>query len=370
MCGRGGHAGGDGSEDFLNARDTAGRRARHAVATLAPGSFALVMATGILSIGLHAVLPALSAVLLWLAASCHAVLTVAFAWRLLRFRAEVGADLADPSRAFGFFTFVAGTDVLGTRLALEGRTGAALVLLVVGALAWVVLGYLVPWKAAVNHLGHCPVDRVNGSWFVWVVGSQSVAVLASTLEPVMGTAREELAVVAVLAWSAGLFLYGAVGVLVMLRLTLYRFRPSDLVPSFWVAMGATAISVLAGSRILHLAGTPLIGNMRHLVAGTAVVFWAFGTWLIPALLAGGWWRHVTHRVPLRYEPALWSIVFPLGMYAVATRNLGTTEQLPLVRSVGEAGIWFALGVWTIVFVAMLVHVGRTLVPGSARPDRP
>jgi hypothetical protein len=25
----------------------------------------------------------------------------------------------------------------------------------------------------------------------------------------------------------------------------------------------------------------------------------FGTWLIPALVADGWWRHVVRRVPLR-----------------------------------------------------------------------
>jgi len=33
----------------------------------------------------------------------------------------VAADLADPGLGFGFFTFIAGTDVLGTRLAADGH---------------------------------------------------------------------------------------------------------------------------------------------------------------------------------------------------------------------------------------------------------
>jgi Voltage-dependent anion channel len=87
-------------------------RVRGAVRTLNPGYLALVMATGIVSVAMseHGV-PGLSLALLWLAAACYAVLVVLYAWRLVSYRAEVGADLRDPARAFGFFTIVAGTEV-------------------------------------------------------------------------------------------------------------------------------------------------------------------------------------------------------------------------------------------------------------------
>ncbi|KOT60595.1 MULTISPECIES: SLAC1 family transporter [Streptomyces] len=65
---------------------------------------------------------------------------------------------------------------------------------------------------------------------------------------------------------------------------------------------------------------------------TVVAGWA--TSLIPVLLAAGVWRHVRHRVPLRYEPSWWSAVFPIGMYAVA---------------------WAALGAWAVVGAAVLVE---------------
>lgn len=73
-----------------------------------------------------------------------------------------------------------------------------------------------------------------------------------------------------------------------------------------------AITVVAGARIVQMADAPMVQATRGLIAGTCVVFSAFGSWLIPLLLAVGLWRHVVRRVPMRYESTLWSIVFPPG----------------------------------------------------------
>ena len=71
------------------------------------------------------------------------MLVVLHAWRLLAFRTAMAADLADPGLGFGLFTFIGGTDVLGTRLAAAGHHRAAVVLLAAGWLAWLVPGYVV-----------------------------------------------------------------------------------------------------------------------------------------------------------------------------------------------------------------------------------
>ena len=91
------------------------------------------------------------------------------------------------------------------------------------------------------------------------------------------------------------------------------------------------------------------------------MFWAFGTWLIPPLIAAGWWRHVIHRIPLRYEPTLWSVVFPLGMYGVGGHYLGQADHLPIVQSIGADESWVALAAWALTFLAMLRHLIRTLL---------
>ncbi|MFA1537896.1 tellurite resistance/C4-dicarboxylate transporter family protein [Actinomadura monticuli] len=349
--------------DQLVARRGARREAvTRAVRGLNPGYFALVMGTGIVSIGVNTNgLTLLSGTLMWLAVLCYAVLVAATAWRALAFRADLRADFTDPRRGFGFFTFVAGTDVLGTRIAGTGQHGIALCLLVVGGLSWLVLGYVVPWTAVLGREDRPVVAGANGTWFIWVVASQSVAVLAAALEPSAQTARSALALLAVCSWSVGAILYAAAGVFVAARMLLYPLRPVDLTPPYWVAMGATAITVVAGARIVEMAEAPMVNATRGLIAGTSVVFWAFGSWLILPLVAAGWWRHVKHRVPLRYEATLWSIVFPLGMYGVAGQYLGRADSLPIVESIGAHETWIALAAWTLTFAAMLVHLTRTLV---------
>jgi tellurite resistance protein TehA-like permease len=331
----------------------------HAVRTLNPGYFALVMATGIVSVGMgsHQV-QWLSVLLLLVAAVSYVVLLVLHVCRLVLFRADAFADLADPRRGFGLFTFVAATDVLGTRIAIDGHRVLALTLLLVGSLAWLLLGYVVPWTALLSRAHRPILADANGTWFIWTVASQSVAVLGATLEPSVTTGRRELAVLAVLSWSVGVFLYCGVAVLVAARMLLHPLHPTDLTPPYWVAMGATAITVLAGSRIVEMADAPMVEATRGLVAGTSVFFWAFGTWLIPPLIAAGVWRHVRHRVPLRYDATLWSIVFPLGMYGVGSYLLGRADHLPIVTAIGGDEIWVALGAWLVTFAAMLRNLSR------------
>lgn len=339
-----------------------GERVREAVRTLHPGYFALVMATGILSVAMansHA--NWLSVALLWLAGIEYLTLVVASLWRLVAFRPALAADLADPARAFGNFTFVAATNVLGTRLALDQHHTAALALLIIGSLAWLILGYLVPWTALLRYRQRPVLHLANGTWFIWVVGSQSVAVLAAALEPSVDNARGELALLAVFSWSVGAFLYGAAAVFVAARILLYPLRPADLTAPYWVSMGATAITVVAGASIAQMADAPMVNATRGLIAGASVVFWAFGSWLIPPLVVAGAWRHLVHRIPLRYEPPLWSIVFPLGMYGVGAHDLGQADQLPIVETIGSGEAWIALSAWTLTFLAMLAHLTRTLI---------
>ena len=85
--------------------------------------------------------------------------------------------------------------------------------------------------------------------------------------------------------------------------------------------------------------------------------------LIPMLVGAGFWRHVVHRVPLRYVPTLWSIVFPLGMFAVASINLGRVDRLPVVEAIGDVALVVAAAVWLLVFLAMLRSMARVLRGG-------
>jgi len=343
-------------------------RVRASVEGLTPGYFALVMASGILSVGMALKeYDILSLLMLLVCGTAFVVLLGLTVWRFVAYRSAINEDFLDPRRAFGFFTFVAGTNVLGVRLGMEGYYSVTEMLLALAGAAWLVLGYVVPWTAVLGNHERPVLATANGTWFIWAVASQSVTIAAASIEPVVETGRAALALLAVVSWSVGVFLYAATGVFVSLRLVLYDFGPEELTPPYWVAMGGLAITVLAGARIVEMADAPMVEATRGLIAGLAVVFWAFATWLFPVLVAAGWWRHVSRRIPLRYEATLWSIVFPLGMYGVAGIYLGTADQLPLVGRIAGVELWFACAAGVLVFGAMVVHVTRTVFVGSPNP---
>ncbi len=338
-----------------------GERMRSRVAGLTPGYFALVMASGIISLGLklggHDVL---SGALFAVAGLAYVILLGLNTWRFLACRSAMAADFRAPKRAFGFFTFVAGTNVLGARAGAEGWYPLTAWLLVVGFAAWLVLGYVIPWSAVLSREERPVVALANGTWFIWVVASQSVAVSAATLEIVYVDARQYLAILAVFSWSVGVFLYVASAIIVSLRIMLYALDPREFDPPYWVSMGAVAITVVAGARIVEMESAPMVDATRGLIAGLSVVFWAFATWLVPVLVAAGVWRHWVRKVPLRYEPTLWSMIFPLGMYAVAGTYLGRADRLPIVEWIGSTWLWVAVAAWGVVGLAMLRSISRTL----------
>jgi tellurite resistance protein TehA-like permease len=90
----------------------------------------------------------------------------------------------------------------------------------------------------------------------------------------------------------------------------------------------------------------------------AVLFFAFGTWLIPVLIAAGFWRHVIRRVPLRYSTALWGLVFPLGMYTVCTVRLSQAVDAPYLLAIPQVFVFVALGAWAVTLLGWASSVLR------------
>src|SRR5262249_36952160 len=148
------------------------------------GYFALVMATGIVSMAVgEAGAAHLSAFMLGLTIACYLVLVVAYGWRLGRYLAQFLADAVDPAKTFAFFSFVAGSDVLAGRLASDGRDAWTAALLIVSAAAWLLLSYGIPLSLVTRRGARSALADVNGTWFLWTVGTQSIAVVMTTFPP-------------------------------------------------------------------------------------------------------------------------------------------------------------------------------------------
>jgi tellurite resistance protein TehA-like permease len=327
---------------------------------LYPGAFALVMATGIIGNafffegprGASDVLFAINVLVFpWL---CLATLI-----RLACFRAALWADLVNPRLVFSFFTFVAAADVFGIGLDLRGLHGAALVLWLAALALWFLLIYLSFGVLTFLNTAH-QSNVVHGGWLIAIVGTQSLVLLGARIAPPLGDLAASVFVLIHMLWGVGLALYGIFVTLFAYRIFFYAFTPEDITPLLWVVMGAAAISTNAGSTlILTDSRMPFLHSMRPFIDGMTLIMWAWATWWIPLLVLFGVWKHGVCRVPVTYTPALWSLVFPLGMYALASLRLSLAADFAPLHIVSIAMLWIALAVWAATAAGLVVVSWRS-----------
>jgi tellurite resistance protein TehA-like permease len=319
---------------------------RGEIAALHPGCFALVMATGIICNGLF-----LGGHRRW-SDLLFGVMLVAWPglvlftlWRLLRFPRALWIDLINPALVFSFFTIIAGTGVFAVALNLRGLGHAALALWSFAFGLWLVLIYF-GFAVLIFRNGTGGADIAHGGWLNAIVGTESLVILGTTVAPGAGDFAPAILVATHMLWGIGLALYGVFIVLFANRVFFFDVEPNDITPLLWVVMGAAAIATNAGSTlILANADLAFLQAMRPLVDGVTLVMWAWATWCIPLLVLFGIWKHGVHRVPLRYTPMLWSMVFPLGMYGVASLRLALAAELPALKTISAAMVWVALAAW-------------------------
>lgn len=326
------------------------------LSSLYPGYFALVMATGIMSTAaLRWEQSAVSGALLGIAGAGYLVLVILHLARLALRTAAVRSDLEDPTAAFGFFTFVAATQVLAHRLLLDGAAAIAGWLWAVGTAAWLGLTYGIFGMLALHNdrpLG----QAVNGSWFIAAVATQSVA-LGTLGVASSGSApwTREWTLFAWCLWASGVVLYTMIACTVLQGLWFQKLDPTALTPPYWIAMGAAAISALAGARLAAstLSDQGLLAALKPFTLGVTLMLWSWATWLIPLLILFGLWKHAWRGVPITYHPSVWSIVFPLGMYSVTCAELGSLTGWNTLGALSLIFYYAALGVGCLSFAGML-----------------
>jgi tellurite resistance protein TehA-like permease len=336
---------------------------------LSPSSFALVMATGIVSLaatamGMRRVGVALFAVNL----PAYAVLWVLTVLRAVRHRDALLRDLGDHAHGLGSLTVVAASCVLGAQMILiEHLYAVATALLVVGGVLWVVLTYAVFAALTIKQEKPSLPEGINGSWLLAVVATQSIAVSTALLAPHWGQPlRLHANFVALSMWLWGGMLYIWMIALIFYRYAFYRFSPADLSPPYWINMGAMAISVLAGSLLIEaVPDAPFLQSLQPFLEGFTVFYWATGTWWIPMIAILAVWRYGLRRQPFAYDPLYWGAVFPLGMYTVATFRMAQAMHLEFLDFVPHVFVWLALAAWALTAAGLVRSLVRQLAgPGA------
>lgn len=324
---------------------------------LSPAYFAMVMATGIVSIAAEAMsMSRIAMALFWLNIGVYLVLWLLSVLRAVWFTRQFFDDMLDHQRGPGFFTTIAGSCILGSQFILiSGNYQAAFILWVIGAVLWVGLNYTIFTAFTVKEIKP-PLDQgITGAWLLAVVAPQSIAVLGALLAAHWGQPYKiELNFIALSMWLWGGMLYIWMMALIFYRYTFFSFLPSDLTPPYWINMGAMAISTLAGSLlIVNSPDAPYLQSLLPFLKGFTVFYWATGTWWIPMLVLLGLWRYVYKRFPLRYDPLYWGAVFPLGMYAASTFQMERAMDLPFLEFIPRYSLYLALLAWLATFIGLI-----------------
>jgi tellurite resistance protein TehA-like permease len=297
--------------------------------TASPASGAVVMGTGIVSTALaldHQ--DTLSSVLLVVAAVTWVLLAVSLGLRLLRSRHQVRAEAHAPAALTG----VAATAVLGARaIGLGGWDVVAEALLALAAGAWVALlpGVLGHWRTP-----------VTGVAFMTSVATQSLSVLAAALA---------------VGERAGWLLYAAAAIF-LLGLVLYAFvlRGFDFGEllrgrgDHWITGGALAIGTLSAARIaLAIPAVHEMTSLHDVAKVLSLILWSLSAaWLVALVIVE------LARPRLRYDIRRWATVFPVGMYAASSFDVGAAARVSAITHFARVWVWVALGVWVVVFLGL------------------
>lgn len=278
-------------------------------------------------------------------------------WRFIGARSALINDLSHEKTGIGSLTLVAGTNVLGTQfLLLAGSNFAAEFLWAFGFLLYLGLLYWF-FAVAISEDPKPPIhEALSGAWLLVIVSTQSVSVL--------GTARGGAllhhpiqAFFCVCMFLVGVFFYFPIISMILYRWMFLPVPPEALTPPYWINMGSVAITTLAGANLMLIVEQwPGIGDLRAFIKGMTLLAWAVATWWLPLLGIVGFWRHVVQKVPLKYDPSYWSMVFPLGMYSLATFTLAKAITFPWIYWISHLFLGFAIMAWVIVTTGFVRRV--------------
>jgi tellurite resistance protein TehA-like permease len=336
---------------------------QNGIQDLFPAYFALVMATGIVSVACHLLgMDFLAFPLFYINQIFYIVLWLLILARIFRHPSRLLSDLSNHRLAMGFLTLVAGTNVLGSQFViLKSNQTMAFILWILGLILWFFLIYALFTILTIKEEKPALESGINGSWMLFVVSTQSIVVLGMLIASRFA-AWEEMFTFAML----GFYLLGCMFYILIISLILYRFIffkivADEMTPPYWINMGAVAITTLAGANILLKGTAPFLSDLSPFIKGFTLFFWASGTWWIPLLFLLGAWRHIYKRYPLTYHPSYWGLVFPMGMYTVCTFRLAQVMKLDFLLIIPKFFIYIALIAWFATIFGMIYQLITTFL---------
>ncbi|HLS30906.1 MAG TPA: tellurite resistance/C4-dicarboxylate transporter family protein [Flavobacteriaceae bacterium] len=329
------------------------------ILTLLPSYFALVMATGIVSMAADIFeLTFFEKALFYFNIAAYGVLLIMLGLRIIFYIPRVKRDLFDSSRSFGFLTLVAATAILGQQfIVFEENYAVAKILFYVAFFLWVVLIYLLFTIIAINKEKLSLGKGMNAIWLLIVVATAAVSILGTDLANHLPISKEVVLFTSLLLFLVGCLMYVILITLIFYRLAFFPLHAAQFAPAYWINMGAVAILTLAGADLLKQGYSwGFLASIKHFITGFVLLFWAMGTWWIPLIIILGGWRILKKVKPISYQAQYWGMVFPLGMYTVSTYRLSQASNIDFLVNIPKVFVYFAVLAWVITFLGLLLNI--------------
>jgi tellurite resistance protein TehA-like permease len=341
-----------------------------AIKNVPPGIFALVMATGMLSLAAHMHhTDAVSRVLFFTMSFFFLLLVIVLVLRCLLFYRVVAQELSSIGDAAGFLTFTAGCAVLGNNVAsMFGLYPVARGLCLVAFFTWVFLIYSILLKVSVS--GHKQTEKnMDGSWLLFTVATQSIVILLTTLLPHMGSNAHILLFLLMAGFCAAAFFYFTFATLILHRLFFAGLPGKAISPTFWILMGAGAITALAATGLGEaVKPKPEFADLFPAFRMLGLMFWGIASVWIPFVLILDVWKFTMDKNRFRYGPSVWSLVFPLAMYSVASQRLQSIFPMLFLQKLSVFFLTVALVAWVIAFAGMLINAVKSIASSAGKQE--
>lgn len=319
------------------------------------------MATGIVSIGCHlSGLTHIAIVLFALNIIQYAICALGYVWRAVFDSRRFWQELTHHQKGPGFLTAVVGSAVIGNQFyLLAGLPFWANVFWIISLILWLTLMYLMLIGVTLAAEKPTLEQGLDGSWLLCTVSSASICILGTYVAAQYPSAQTVL-LICTAAYLIGIMLYIMIISQIFYRWIFLEMEPYGFSPSYWINMGALAISTLAGARLLlSVPYSPFLQAIEPFLLGFTLFVGAFACWWIPFLLLLFIHRHWGYRNRVNYALQNWSIIFPIGMFSVAA-----IQFLPLIDQAALIGylhkfVYFVLFLWTLTLIGLVRHLWKT-----------